>query len=312
MTDTLTKAGRVNVFQTARISETGGRTNNEDFATFLPLDDAACWVVADGLGAHQGGEHASRSAAETVCQAFRANPAISGGALSAHISAAQEAILKLQQDSGVSDMRTTIVVLLADARQAIWAHVGDSRLYRFQSRGLVAQTDDHTVPQSLVKAGEISAGQIRRHPDRNRLLRSLGERGPARPTVLREPVLLTAGDAFLLCTDGFWENVLELEMAADLVASASPDLWLERSLVRLRTRIGTQSDNYSALAVFYTPGETSEPGAARPPVTEAVPAPRRRRSWAQPRNWFRRAGRDFPRAADPVPGASDTEVRKIL
>jgi serine/threonine protein phosphatase PrpC len=314
MADTLTKAGRVNVFETARVSETGGRPNNEDFCTFLPIEEATCWVVADGLGAHKGGELASRTAAETICQAFRTKPEVSSIALAAHIDAAQEAILDLQQKSGILDMRTTVVVLLADSRAAIWAHVGDSRLYRFQPRGLVAQTEDHSVPMSLVKAGEISAAQIRGHADRNRLLRTLGERGAARPAVLPGPVPLAAGDAFLLCTDGFWENVLELEMAADLAASGSPEQWLDRSLFRLRKRIHQQSDNYSALAVFYAPAEGSAipRPAAVPGGVQTPPGKAPGKAWSAPRNWFRRRPRNPAPAAQSAPAESITEVRKTL
>lgn len=282
--ETLTTAGQTSVFQTARLSEVGGRPNNEDFCASLQVDDATCWVVADGLGAHNGGELASRTAAETLLESFRANPEISRSALETHISAAQEAILKLQrQDPAVAEMRTTLVALISDSRQAQWAHVGDSRLYRFQARGLVAQTEDHSVPQSLAKAGEIPADQIRGHPDRNRLLRSLGEHGPARASVLAAPTPLCETDAFLLCTDGFWEHVLEIEMLADLVASASPQEWLDRAASRLRERVHGEYDNYSALAIFYAPRATDRPASvpANPKVQR-----RKRRS-----RWLRRASR---------------------
>lgn len=250
--ETLIAARKTKEFRTARLSETGGRQNNEDFCGFLQMDNAACWVVADGLGAHNGGEVASRTAVETLLESFRGNPEISCNALERHVSAAQDAIVKMQQqDTAMADMRTTLVTLITDARTLLWAHVGDSRLYRFQARGLVTQTEDHSVPQSLAKAGEISLEQIRGHADRNRLLRSLGERGPARPTILPAPTPLCATDAFLLCTDGFWEHILEMEMLADLAASASPEEWLTRGESRLLKRASGEHDNYSALAVFY-------------------------------------------------------------
>jgi PPM family protein phosphatase len=273
MTDTLTATGRLSAFRTARVCEAGGRPNNQDFCVFLESERGACWVVADGLGAHKGGEIASRTAAETICECFGANPEISSAAVTGHISAAQDAILKAQQQNpGMADMRTTVVVLISDSRSVVWGHVGDSRLYRFQTRGLVARTEDHSVPQSLVKAGEISPDEIRGHPDRNRLLRTLGEPGMARPTALAEPTPLCQNDAFLLCTDGFWEHVRELEMLADLVCSGSPEEWLERSLRRLRKRIHGQSDNYSALAIFYAP-EIAPPVQTTEPPSPAEGGP---------------------------------------
>jgi PPM family protein phosphatase len=187
-----------------------------------------------------------------VLESFRGNSELSSSALESHIAAAQEAILTLQrQDPTVSEMRTTLVVLISDSRRALWAHVGDSRLYRFQARGLIAQTEDHSVPQSLAKAGEISPDEIRGHPDRNRLLRSLGEHGPARASVLPAPTSLCDTDSFLLCTDGFWEHVLEIEMLADLVASSTPGEWLDRAASRLRKRVAAEHDNYTAMAIFH-------------------------------------------------------------
>jgi PPM family protein phosphatase len=274
----LVTARYASVFQTARMCEAGGRPNNEDFCASRQVDSSTCWVVADGLGGHNGGELASKTAAEIVLESFANNPDVSAPALETHISSAQEAILKLQQqDPVVAQMRTTLVVLISDSRRALWAHVGDSRLYRFQSSGLVAQTEDHSVPQSLVKAGEISQDQIRGHADRNRLLRSLGEPGPARPYVLAAPALLCQTDAFLLCTDGFWQYVHELEMLADLVASASPEEWLDRASSRLQTRASGEYDNYSALAIFYVPGDADL--SAPPQAGQKQPRKTGRTQW---------------------------------
>lgn len=287
-------AGQTSLFQTARLCEVGGRPNNEDFCAFLPLDNAACWVVADGLGAHNGGEIASKTAAEVVLESFRGNPEVSTMALESHIAAAQEAILKRQQqDATVMSMRTTLVVLISDSHQAVWAHVGDSRLYRFQARGLIAQTEDHSVPQSLARAGEISPDQIRGHPDRNRLLRSLGEPGDVRASVLPAPTLLCDTDAFLLCTDGFWDHVLEIEMLADLVASASPGEWLGRAACRLRRRVRGEYDNYSALAIFYMTDQSPGTRAADWPGAEGssqLPSSRKARSGEKRSRWLNLLG----------------------
>jgi serine/threonine protein phosphatase PrpC len=229
------------------------------------VGDSILWLVADGLGGHNGGELASRTAVETALESFRADPEVSAGALERHIAAAQEAILTAQRkDPAVAGMSTTLVALISNSHNAIWAHVGDSRLYRFQARGLVAQTEDHSVPQSLAKAGEISPDDIRHHPDRNRLLRSLGEQGPARVSIMEGQASLNDADAFLLCTDGFWENVLEIEMLADLVASASPEEWLDRTTSRLRTRVQGEHDNYCALAIFCRPGHATRANSADP------------------------------------------------
>ncbi len=56
--------------------------------------------------------------------------------------------------------------------------------------------------------------------------------------------------AFLLCSDGFWEYVLEQEMALDLAKAAGPGDWLERMRRRLKERIPADNDNNTAAAVW--------------------------------------------------------------
>jgi serine/threonine protein phosphatase PrpC len=135
---------------------------------------------------------------------------------------------------------------------------------RFQKRGIVEQTEDHSVPQALLKAGEITSDQVPVHCDRNRLLRSVGEHGAVQATFLNAPRDLCPGDAFLLCTNGFWEYVYETEMLADLACSSSPEEWLGRARHRILRRPSGEYDNYSAVAIFFS-GE---------PVPPPIPADR--------------------------------------
>src|SRR5271166_5081919 len=172
-------------FATATISRVGGREANEDSCGFAEVGDMSCWVVADGLGGHVGGKAASSIAVEAVLASFRADPEVSPAALEGHLEAAQNEILRWQgKDPELSHMRTTVVVLLANTDFAVWAHVGDSRLYCLEGGRIIFRTEDHSVPQALVNAGDMSPEDIRYHTDRNRLLRSLGDASSDfRPTI---------------------------------------------------------------------------------------------------------------------------------
>jgi len=239
----------------ATISEKHGRATNQDFLGYRLVEGVGCWVLADGLGGHRGGEVAARIAVEAVITSFIANPEVSATALKQHIAAAQAALLSRQQaEPALAAMRTTLVVLLATPQAAGWAHVGDSRLYYFRNGRLNFQTRDHSVPQSLANAGEIDPEEIRFHEDRNRLLRAVGEEGQANPTVEIGKWGIQSGDAFLLCTDGFWEQVTETAMEVDLGKVTSPENWLKMMQSRLMRQILDQAspsrDNYSAIALF--------------------------------------------------------------
>ena len=249
-------------FVTEFVSRVGGREHNEDYCAFSEVGQAACWVAADGLGGHRGGELASRSAVEAVLTSFRADPQLSAAALRRHLESAQRSVLAAQaQQPTLSTMRTTIVVLLTDSSRVLWAHMGDSRLYCFENGGSVFHTSDHSVVQMMVDAGDLSPDQIRHHEDRNRLLRCLGEHdGDFRPTILPEPRTLYRGTAFLLCTDGFWENVLDAEMQVDLAKAENAGEWLTFMEDRLLERSNEGDDNYTAMAVMFN----SETAATRP------------------------------------------------
>ena len=93
-------------------------------------------------------------------------------------------------------------------------------------------------------AGEIDLSEIRGHEDRDRLLRSLGSEGSWKPAILADPVALEPTDVFLLCSDGFWEYVLEEEMQADLIASRTAEDWVHKMLRRLQNRVGGRYDDY--------------------------------------------------------------------
>ena len=234
-------------FTTAALSQPGDRAANEDACGYRD----GCWVLADGLGGHGGGEVASRLAVDGLLAAWDPDTPLTPEALTAGVVAAVAAIQARQAaEPGLSGMRTTLVALLSDGRQALWAHVGDSRLYLLRDGRVRFQTADHSVPQALVRAKELAPALIRGHPDRNRLLRVLGDEKEPRPELAATPWTLQPGDAFLLCSDGFWEGVTEGEMEVTLAKATSAADWLARMELALRQRHLPGQDNYTALAVW--------------------------------------------------------------
>lgn len=230
----------------ASYTDIGGRTRNEDTVRHaVKGKDALCLVLADGLGGHGGGELASATAAESICQGW--NGRADAEALKILVREANRRVLAIQTPQCA--MKTTVTVLTLEGEKAVWAHAGDSRLYYFRDEKLAFQTRDHSAAQLGVLLGDITTDQIRFHEDRGRVLRALGQDDEL--TVETGQRELSGGrHAFLLCSDGFWEYVLETEMEEDLTKAGGPEDWLERMRWRLKKRVPEDNDNNTAAAVW--------------------------------------------------------------
>lgn len=232
-------------------SDKGTRSNNEDSVGMQNNNDGYCFVLCDGLGGHSKGEVASQTAVSQVCRYFN-EAEKTETFIKDSIGQAQSAILKCQKENReLYDMKTTIVVLVTDGKSVQWGHVGDSRLYHFRKNKILRRTLDHSVPQMLVRAGEIKEKEIRMHPDRNRLLRVLGANWSHEIGEISARYECKGKEAFLLCSDGFWELITEKEMIKLLKKSKSVDEWLNAmsDVVRANGQ-GKNMDNYSAIGVF--------------------------------------------------------------
>lgn len=236
-----------------KYSDCGGRTHNEDSCAVFQKKTMLCAVLADGLGAHGGGDVASQIAVEAVEQGFHLHETydeITDDVLTDWFYQANEHILKKQ--SRECQMKTTMAVLCIDEekREAQWAHLGDSRIYHFVQGKQVFCTFDHSVSRMAVLSGEISFEEIRFHADRSKLLKVVGREEPVRPeygTCQLEEGLM---HAFLICSDGFWEYVTEEDMEQTLRSAETPKEWVERMRAELKRRVDGMNDNNSAIAVF--------------------------------------------------------------
>ena len=223
----------------------GGRDHNED--SLRASAEQGIFVLADGLGGHGHGEVASALAVDTLFTGMARTEDLDEDGLLRLFQDANDAILRQQAQPGREEMRTTAVALKLAEGQAVWGHIGDSRLYRFSGGELAGVTADHSVTYRKYLGGEISYMDVYHDDDRSRLLRVLGKE-PCRPEAGQAAV--SPGDAFLLCSDGFWEFVYNEEIQADLCRARTPEEWAEGMLLRHIRRTPPGSDNFSLITVF--------------------------------------------------------------
>jgi len=235
----------------AVISEVGNRKLNEDYISLAEKDDRYCFIVCDGLGGHGMGDVASRFVSNVFIEQFNICD-VYDSFLSSTFSIAQEKLVQHQTESNVKNkMRTTAAALLISNEEIYVGHVGDSRVYVFNDKGLKSRTIDHSVPQMLALSGEISEDEIRKHPDRNILLRAMGTEWDKPMYELQEPVVLSECKAFLLCSDGFWEYISENEMITLLNRSITAEEWLDAMADLVKCNgLESKMDNFSAIAII--------------------------------------------------------------
>jgi serine/threonine protein phosphatase PrpC len=239
----------------AQASEIGMRATNQDAMGAARNGALTCFVVADGTGGHHGGEVASRLVADAVLGAFGAAPAFGAAALQAYVGKSIDSVAHARAaDAELADMSSTVAALLVDehAARAVWAHLGDTRIYLFRAGRVLAVTKDHSLTQQLIEAGYASADQLRVHPQRHILVAAVGAEGDVPVAVSDGAIALEAGDALLVCSDGLWEWVQENEMEQALATSARSEDWLAAMCAIADSAVkaaGKVRDNYSVYAI---------------------------------------------------------------
>lgn len=234
-------------------SQKGARESNQDTIGALLGQHAACFMVCDGVAGSSGGEMAATIARDTLLAQLDVDAPLQPDRTAVLIENTEQAILSAQRNNpNFRQMSTTLAALFIDRDNlhAWWAHAGDSRVYLFR-RGVVhSVTRDHSLVQQLQDAGYENTGI-----NSSLLYNALGA-DVAHPHGFSEVVTLQDGDAFLICTDGFWSHLTPVEMEQALRMVSSPEEWL--ALMQKAIDRGVKTDNLSAVAVWVgSPQETT-------------------------------------------------------
>ncbi len=240
---------------------------NEDSIVTFTFDKAqqggsvpiGFYMVADGMGGHDAGDVASRMVYQVVTEWILKSKVlpdlrketrklttenIPGNLLQEAIQAANKVLVR-HAGAQQSNMGSTITAALVIGNVATIANVGDSRTYLLREGQLRQITQDHSLVARLVQAHVITPEQVRSHPQRNQIYRSLGQQESIEVDTFT--VLLSRGDYLILCCDGLWEMVLDVEIQRLVETASSPQQACD-ALIAAANAAGGE-DNISVIVV---------------------------------------------------------------
>ena len=207
------------------------RKENQD--TYRIARNGDICVVCDGMGGAAGGRIASTLAAETyVAELDKVlkpdmTPEQLREASSYAVAMANQAVEnRATEDAELSNMGTTLVSAIAYEGGTVITNIGDSRAYYITEAGITRITKDHSLVESMVDHGDITADEARHHPNRNLITRALGRDTNAACDGYIRP--MEKGDYILLCTDGLVNTVTDQEMLFEIIHGQGEDTCLSR------------------------------------------------------------------------------------
>lgn len=205
------------------------RAKNQDAVAAVP--ELGLFIVADGMGGHNGGETASSMTVEIITDVVRKADAqgkwTPRRVLTDAIQTANHLIYERSaREPALQGMGTTCTALLFKDGALTIGHVGDSRCYFFRRGGMWQATRDHSLVAEKIRAGLITRLEAKTDRMKNVITRSVGFEPQVNVEVYE--LKLEAGDAFLICSDGLSGEIEDPEVHAIIrenlfPASGNPD-----------------------------------------------------------------------------------------
>lgn len=228
------------------------RQHNEDAGgIFLNQADQVLAIIADGMGGHLAGDVASQMTVSVMKDTWEnlnelLSPIEAESWLKQTIKAINKQVYhRSQVEHELKGMGTTLVVAIITEEFVSIAHIGDSRFYIYNKSGFTQVTEDHSLVNALLNAGEITPQDAKNHPRRNVISRALGTDEEVEVDV--HSLSIESEEKFLLCTDGLTDKISNEELEEHLNRLSSLED-IGQSLVDLANQRGGE-DNISLILI---------------------------------------------------------------
>ena len=232
----------------------GKREEQEDSFSTLVTENGVLAVVADGMGGYTGGKLASNITVNTFLQEFKIAEDISNIDEFFRNAANLSNRAVLDKSKG-KRMGTTLVSVIVSDGQLYWASVGDSAIVLFKDGEFINLNKKHifeAVLEEQYVSGRISEEQLLNNPMKKRITSYIGSEVVRDVEIGKKPIKLRPGDRVILCSDGVYNSVSELEMEKIFMKKTDPFKASEEIIDLIKSKNFEKQDNATVIILEYS------------------------------------------------------------
>ena len=233
------------------------RQTNQDF--YVAGDNPVpLFILCDGMGGHEGGDIASKAAAESISKyisthySFDNDDEKAEKLLTSAVDYANKIVYsRAKKMPRYSDMGTTCEVCFIDFEMLYICHVGDSKVFLYRNNELTQLTKDHTLIEELLKSGSITKKEVQNHPARHVITRAVGTEETINSDFLK--LELCDGDMILMCSDGLTDMLTNTAIKKIFLPGGGLQSIADKLVAKANENGGL--DNITTIVLRYTKNE---------------------------------------------------------
>lgn len=187
---------------------------NEDAVDVIETGDGILCILCDGVGGDFGGDLAAKMALKSAINFFTSSTSNDYlERIKYTIEESNSFVLNhSSKTSKHQNMATTFEIVFVKDNFLYWGHIGDSRIYNFKSKRLNQLTKDHSLVQKLLDEGYISHKEAENHPQKNVIIKALGDNSMIEPDVSKIKINDSENNKFFICSDGISNLISNKEL----------------------------------------------------------------------------------------------------
>ncbi len=223
----------------------GNREEQQDSFSTIITENGVMAILADGMGGYENGKVASDIAVNTFIHEFSKLDSLQD-IKDFFIHTAMLSNKKIIEKSKKAKMGTTLVVAIIKEDLLYWASIGDSAIALFRNEeflNLNKKQIFESILQEQYLCGQITKQEMKNHPMKKRLTNYIGHDDFKDIEIGKAPIKLRRGEKVVLCSDGIYNSMSELEMEKILMKNKKPHKASEEIIDRIEEKNYLKQDN---------------------------------------------------------------------